>query len=299
MEARALDVSSWDHADDEWLGDQPKTWLVAPGDPDGAGGARWLFKPRRSVELPGRRGAPSTPFTWFDAHSEWIAHQLADMIGVPSAEILLVRRGHEEGCLSRDVAPRDEELHSGDVFLGAMHGSDYIPNAEKSRNRRGHGLDAIGQVLDGIPGPPGSGSWSAQQVFAGYLVLDAWIGNSDRHADNWALTVAGADRRLAASFDHGSSLAAGVDDGVLARTDPRAYARGAMAQKFDGGQTVALVDLAHDALSRWGGPWLEALREVGPDDERAVVQPVPGMSDLRRTFICRLLEENRRRLLTS
>ncbi|WP_299303045.1 HipA domain-containing protein [uncultured Brachybacterium sp.] len=298
MEAPVLDVSSWLRADDEWLGEQEKEWLVEPTVLHDAPERRWLFKPSRRNELPGRAESSSRLFTWFDAQSEWIAHQLATSIDVPSADIHFARRDGAAGAISRSVKSPDEDMQSGDVFLSGLLGRHYVPNAEKARNRTGHHLDAIGRVLEGLEGPVSGGALSARETFSGYLVLDAWIGNTDRHADNWALTVDGTVLRLAASFDHGSALAAGREDSFLDRTDPRDFAYGAMARKFENGKNVHLADLALDAMSRWGGPWLDALVQISAGDERAIVDAVPGMSELRRTFICRLLEENRRRLLT-
>lgn len=298
MEAPVLDVSSWLRSDDEWLGDQAKEWLIEPNDSHSAADELWLFKPSRRTELRGRAGAPSRTFTWFEAHSEWIAYQLAASIGVPSAEVRLAHRQGTMGSLSRNVASPDADLQSGDVFLSELLGSEYVPNAEKTRNRKGHDLDAIGKVLDGLKGPAVPDGADARETFAGYLVLDAWIGNTDRHSENWALTVEGPTRRLAASFDHGSALAAGREDSFLARTVPRDFADGAMARKFDNGKNVLLTDLALEAARCWGGSTLVALRRIDARDERSIVETVPGLSERRRTFISQLLEENRRRLLT-
>lgn len=298
MEAPVLDVSSWLRSDDEWLGDRAKEWLIEPGDSQSAARGSWLFKPSRRTELLGRAGAPSRTFTWFEAHSEWIAHQLAASIGVPSAVVRLAQRQGVMGSLSRNVASSDEDLQSGDVFLSGLLGREYVPNSEKARNRTGHHLDAIGTVLDGLEAPATSRGANAQETFAGYLVLDAWIGNTDRHSENWALTVEGVTRRLASSFDHGSALAAGKEDAFLARTDPRDFADGAMARKFDNGKNVLLTDLALEAITRWGGSWLDALRQIDAGDESSIIDAVPGLSERRRTFIGQLLEENRRRLLT-
>jgi hypothetical protein len=45
------------------------------------------------------------------------------------------------------------------------------------------------------------------ELFVGYLLLDALVGNTDRHHENWGVirTVAG-DLHLAPTFDHASSL---------------------------------------------------------------------------------------------
>ena len=48
--------------------------------------------------------------------------------------------------------------------------------------------------------------FTASDVFVGFILLDAWFANQDRHHENW-----GALRddvlRLAPTFDHGASLA--------------------------------------------------------------------------------------------
>ena len=60
-----------------------------------------------------------------------------------------------------------------------------------------------------------TGSSNTQKcLFAGYLVLDAVIGNTDRHHENWGLllrrTETGWKGQVAPSFDHASSLGEGT-----------------------------------------------------------------------------------------
>ncbi len=54
---------------------------------------------------------------------------------------------------------------------------------------------------------------SAVDTFVGYLLLDAWIGNGDRHHENWGL-VSAIDRtiHLAPTYDHASSLGRELSD---------------------------------------------------------------------------------------
>jgi serine/threonine protein kinase HipA of HipAB toxin-antitoxin module len=48
----------------------------------------------------------------------------------------------------------------------------------------------------------------ADDVFLGYLMLDAWIANLDRHHENWGLVLTkDITGHLAPSYDHASSLA--------------------------------------------------------------------------------------------
>ena len=45
----------------------------------------------------------------------------------------------------------------------------------------------IMRALTGCQTPPDCGVLTAPEVFAGYLVLDAWVANQDRHDQNWAV----------------------------------------------------------------------------------------------------------------
>jgi hypothetical protein len=171
---------------------------------------------------------------------------------------------------------------------------------------RGHTLEAIRAVLEAVKGPPGRyESWGAFDVFAGYLALDGWIANTDRHAHNWAVLQApdGAVH-LAPSFDHGSALGSG--DGEERRV--RAISPGqihtwcerGIAYRFETAQPITLVELAAQAL-QLAGPtarrhWTEQISRVNELACENIVARVPNLSDPTRTFICEVLEINRRRL---
>ena len=53
--------------------------------------------------------------------------------------------------------------------------------------------------------PPGMEA--ALDVFVGYIMLDAWIANQDRHHENWG-ALRSDKLRLAPTFDHGALLGA-------------------------------------------------------------------------------------------
>ena len=53
---------------------------------------------------------------------------------------------------------------------------------------------------------------SAMDVFIGYVMLDMWIANQDRHHENWAAVWDGEALHLAPTFDHGAALARNLSD---------------------------------------------------------------------------------------
>lgn len=103
MESGILDVTSWVKRDEEWLGDQEKLWLREPG----GRSLSWLFKPSRVTKMPGRGAASERAFTWFDAQSELIAAELAQLIDVPTAKVRMARRsGDRRRMVARSRSSR-------------------------------------------------------------------------------------------------------------------------------------------------------------------------------------------------
>jgi hypothetical protein len=215
-----LDVSAWDVARPEPEGRSGKVWLTQPGAAVGSRERDWLFKPV-VVQANGHRQGGD----W----SEKIVSELGRALGVPCAEVCLARRGDESGIVSRNVAPDRWNLLPGYVLLTALI-PDYVGGA-RLPGRPGHSLTNIYQVLTDCGPPPEHDELSSIGAFAGYLVMDAWVANQDRHDRNWAVlerSDAPGPRRLAASFDHTSASASTLSTssvGVFSAL-PTAYAVG-------------------------------------------------------------------------
>jgi hypothetical protein len=92
----------------------------------------------------------------------------------------------------------------------------YPPEGARHVRTQEHTIEAVRAVIGaqgvGLPvgWQPPQGIESPVDVFGGYLLLDAWIGNTDRHHENWALVVNPTldQRYLAPTYDHASSLGA-------------------------------------------------------------------------------------------
>lgn len=289
-----VDISEWVVVSQEPGGDDDKAWVARPEHANDQFPSEWW------VYKPVKRGATSA-YRRHDDQAERAASALAALIGLPAAAVEQARRGSNAGTISRNVIPDGWEERSGDLVLSERPGYLSCSVTPRPKNRVGHNLSNIRSVLGPVRGPVGPcADWPAFDVFVGYLVFDAWIANTDRHARNWSLVVRGDDRRLAASFDHGSALASGSTDADLATRDPVQFARRGCAGRFEDGHAVTLVDLALDA-ARHGGPmasrWFESLAAVDDGQVDRILSFVPGVSEARRTFLSAVLAENKRRLL--
>lgn len=169
-------------------------------------GQRWLFKFNRA----------GTGEDW----AEKIGAEVAELLGLPHAHIDLAVYEGQSGIVTRDFVPDGFRLVHGNELLSEIDPA--YPAGQNYRVRQHH-LSNIRQVFQSLAigppqgAPPFEGA-TAFDFFVGYLMLDALIGNTDRHHENWAVVerareVEAADRiTLAPTFDHASSLGRNESD---------------------------------------------------------------------------------------
>ena len=160
---------------------------------------------------------------------------------------------------------------------------------------------------------------TAKQVFLGYLMLDAWISNTDRHHENWATIRRFANEiltdRLAPTHDHAASLGCIlIDDEKRERLTTKdknrtveAYVNSSKAcsaiyANETDAKPLTLLKAFQAASSQ--NPqaskiWLEKLENVTIDVVREVFERIPEerISELSKEFAIKMLEINRQRLL--
>ena len=192
-----IETSRWEVLSVEEMGSKPKFWLM---DPDGT---KWLFK---------HRHRPNVGDDW----AEKIAAEVAGTLGIPHATVELALFQDKIGIISRDLVGSAEprELVLGNNLLVEADPTYPLGNlyhvAEHTIDRV---FAAVGAEFIGLPveSPGDPAITSPLDLFVGYLMLDALIGNTDRHHENWAilqLEPEGERRRavLCPTFDHASSL---------------------------------------------------------------------------------------------
>ena len=113
--------------------------------------------------------------------------------------------------------PTRELVFGNEVLFG--HDPEYDRHGR--RGVAGYTVDAVLSALRslGVVLPADHDVPDASAAFAGYVILDALVANTDRHHENWGILVdptATEPPRLAPSFDHASSL------GFLLSDDERA-----------------------------------------------------------------------------
>lgn len=292
------DVSRWIEVRDEPVGVTTKYWLRPPNVDDAAG--EWLWK-EVTVESTGLRR--TLGHDW----SERVAAEVARRLGVPAAIVELGHRHGRRGVLCRTFAPHGSGLalsNASELLPTVVDGYD----SQRQREVPGYTLHAAFAVLDSCGPPPGApaGMIDAASVFAGYLTLDAVIGNQDRHHDNWGvITTTEGDRYLAPAFDQASCLGyqetrqkkqRHLHDDTVA-----SWARRGHSNHFEG--CPNLVDHAINALTAIAATaaqsWLDQLASVRDDEWTTMLERVPDdrASQVDRSFATEILKINVRRVL--
>lgn len=174
-----------------------------------------------------------------------------------------------------------------------------------------HTLSNIWQALDSVY-ESAEIVRTAKIRIAEYVVLDALIGNTDRHHENWGLLRKRVGDRwrshVAPSFDHASSLGRELRDErrdmLLAENRISDYAqrgRGAIYWSEDGRHGLNPQELLRRATLHYPDLFRPALMKLERLDENSIsnlVNRVPSdwMTSSAREFAIALMCYNRKRL---
>lgn len=276
----------------EQLGTKPKFWF---------GDKPSLFKEIRE----------GTGEDW----SEKVASELAELLGIPHAEYDLALWKGRRGVVTDSFLPSGSRLIHGNELLAKI--VPQYPTTKFFRVRQ-HSLRVVTTLVQISKTPIGfvllPDVRTAVDVFIGYLMLDAWIGNQDRHHENWGLVLTkDGSVHLAPSYDHASCLGRIESDiekheRLTTKDKNRTveYYIGKASSAFYASPTskksLSTLD-AFRSAARYrqvaGLTWLKRLEAVLPDQTEQILRLVPPdrISEVAVHFSQRMLELNRLRLL--
>jgi hypothetical protein len=285
----------------EAMGTKKKFWFSRAGE-------MWLYKATR----------PGSGEHW----AEVLAAAFAELLGLPHADYELAhwrdKSGVENGgVVTPRFTPEGFDLVHGNELL-AERDPSYPADGHRYIRTQQHTIGAVRNALAADVGLPLN--WTPPQsietpgdVFGGYLLLDAWIGNTDRHHENWALVVnlAEGHRYLAPTFDHASSLGAHHEDATRGRRleskdaafRVEGYVEKARSALYaQAGEAQPMTPLA--AFRAWCehascDPWLQRLDAVEDGQVAELIDRVPDseMSGPARAFAQAILQRNKWRIL--
>lgn len=231
--------------------------------------------------------------------------QLAREAGVPAAEAIArewVDAGQRKrGIVVRSFVERTREQLAAGTQLLRQHGGSYQPEAKWQ-----HTTERVREVL---AQQEAHGARGLLCGFARMLAFDAWIGNGDRHQDNWSVIVpeGGGPWRLAPMYDPAACLGTELQDGHRLLDSQRRtadeltrYLRRCPSGFGDGTSKIDLVQVT-DNLTKWPewqenfASWLAGFR-VGLNTLGGALPSIDPswLPEHRKIFITTVLEHRLR-----
>ncbi len=281
--------SAWERGREQ-MGSKRKFWYLPPED----GGHYWLFKYPK----------PNTGEHW----AEKIAAEIAQILNITHAPVELALFKKQRGSTTESFARDGRSLwHGNQVLAGAVRG--YDPQGKFRQSS--HTLENIFASLACVFTSP-DGAKLAKRTIAKYIILDALIGNTDRHHENWGILrrrVAGQWQGFVApSFDHASSLGRELLDErrelLLAENRIGHYAergRGGIYWLESDTRAPSPLDLARRAVNAHPDLFSAMLKRLQTLNEQAIMStidriPMAWMTSLARKFACNLMLYNLKEL---
>jgi hypothetical protein len=258
-----------------------------------------------------KRARPNTGEDW----SEKIAAELAQLLGLPHAEYQLATWNGLSGTISPAMMDESAAL---------MHGNDVLANLSsgyprsQGYNASQHTLDVVIRAISSptlelpLKWTPPNGVITAVDTFVGYLLLDAWIGNGDRHHENWGFVQFKREKRsyLSPTYDHASCLGRELLDvkrqeHLLAQTVGQ-YAEKSRSAFFRqaGDRKTMMTFEAFSAIAQYqqqaANVWLNQLAQIPLSSVQLLFERIPKnrISLAAIEFGYRMLEINKNRLMT-
>ncbi len=223
----------------------------------------------------------------------------------------------QPGVVCASCAAEDQDLVLGNQML-FFNDQDYPVAGPPRYKIREYTVAAVVNCVDllDLPfGPLPHGIETAMDVFVGYIALDAWVANQDRHHENWGAlySMVKEDFHLAPTFDHGASLARNLPDEerkdrLESKDEKRQvahFAKRAISAFYGTPQdkktlgTVEAFEMFAKAAPAAAQAWLNAIGRVTKAEMEAIIQEVPPgrMSPVARNFTLELMAINQQRLL--
>lgn len=283
----------------EPLGSKPKFWTLLPDEE-----MPWLFKYARV----------GTGEDW----AEKLASEIGMLLGLPTARVELAENDGRAGVLVESIVPHRRDVKRGQLLtLGELiHGNEILSGSIPGYDRQkqwGQAAHTYQNIVTSLQSAvPTSQRLEIKVALCGLLVLDAIIGNTDRHHENWALLRTMTEPPgigLSPSYDHASSLGRELTDvkrgqWLRQRTVPDYVRRGHGA--IFGQATGKHPDNPLELL-RWVArndaaavqPWLVRCRAISEGHVIDLLDRVSdeAMSDVAkdfcRAFLCYTLNEIR------
>ena len=232
--------------------------------------------------------------------SEYLGCKVYESVGIPVQEVLLGEYRTPKGSLKTVVACKD--FTSPGIVLQDFAS---MKNQIVDSVRNGYGTE-LSDILDTFEQQTSMDSAVLKERFWDMFIVDALIGNWDRHNGNWGFlyNTETDELTLAPVFDCGSSLFPQADEALMRDI---LSSKNAMNQRIFNQPLSAITQNGKkinyfDFISSLDNPDCNAaLKRIAPrldmEKIRQIIDETPNLSDLQRQFFTTMLTMRKERIL--
>lgn len=203
------------------------SWNVYSGASEGSGRSEkiWLISDMGEIGLfKYPKIDPTTQKETAEHISEHLAHQLGEILKVPTAKVDIGCRGGRIGSMSYLVRKENETLAEGIDFMSGKYPQYNVDTMQDETSGQYYCME---HIFSSVP------SVVPQRIWLQMMLFDFLIGNADRHQSNWALLLSIGTKdglsiqvRQCPLYDNGSSLCCYVNEDQLelySKRDERSF----------------------------------------------------------------------------
>ena len=231
--------------------------------------------------------------------SEYLGSHIFEIVGIPAQKTILgtiTRNGRER------VVVACKDFTSGDQVLQDFAS---LKNTIIDSEHNGYGTE-LSDILSTIDEQHAMNPWVLKRHFWDMFIVDALIGNWDRHNGNWGFlyNIRTDELTIAPVFDCGSSLYPQADDEIMqsvlnnpTERDSRIFSMPTSAIQQNGSRInyySFISSLQYEDCN-------EALERITPRiDMRKIndlIENTPYISDLQKTFYKTMISERKEKIL--
>lgn len=231
--------------------------------------------------------------------SEYLGSHIFEIIGIPVQETIL---GTYKVNGKEKVVVACKDFTSHDTVIQDFAS---LKNTLINSGHSGYGTE-LSEILAAIEEQSSINPFELKRRFWDMFIVDALIGNWDRHNGNWGFLYNSRTDEIALApvYDCGSCLYPQADDNVMTRTltipsemDFRVFEIPLSSIRQDG-EKIRYFDFISSLKNK---DCNETLKRIVPKIDmnriNALIDATPYISDLQKTFYKRMLSERKERIL--
>jgi hypothetical protein len=249
-----------------------------------------------------------------ESRSDWsekVVNELAKLLNLPVAQYELATGYFEDpvkkidGVISVNCIPKNALVFTGEELLIEHINYDSENPSQYTIENVLRSLDLANVKIPSNWEQPIAGINTGAELFVGYILLDTFANNSDRHDHNWSIMSVEDRLELVPSYDHGLSLGSTDEDEGKLKLElsdyVNRYSQSCFQEGYNKVPNLTVFDRAAKLYPEAAQIWLERLAMITSEQINEIFDRIPEerITPIAAIFAKDLLAYNQTELLKS